>query len=93
LVVAISCLFDFFFNCKIKDPVARAGGSVGAGIGLVSLGLATIGIGFIFAGFMLALSRAPEMLNSLFQYTILGFALCEALALFSLVFSLFILFF
>lgn len=58
---------------------------------LIAAGLATIGltgvgagIGIIFAGLNLAYSRNPQLKQQLFGYTILGFALTEAIALFAL---------
>ena len=54
---------------------------------LIATGTATcsiigssIGVGVIFAGFLEALAKNPELEKTLFQYTLLGFALCEALA-------------
>ena len=51
-----------------------------------------IGIGVVFAGFLLSYSRNPSLLESLFFYTLLGFALTEAIALFGLMMAFIILF-
>lgn len=66
---------------------------------LLSAGLATIGltgvgagIGIVFAGLNLAYSRNPSLKQQLFGYTILGFALTEAIALFSLMMAFLLLY-
>jgi F-type H+-transporting ATPase subunit c len=53
---------------------------------LIATGTATcsiigssLGVGVIFAGFLEALAKNPELEKILFQYTLLGFALCEAI--------------
>lgn len=65
---------------------------IGAGIATVGLAGAGVGIGFVFGCFMLALSRNPQIGDQLFFYALLGFALTEAIALFSLMMSFIILF-
>ena len=65
---------------------------IGAGLATISLGGAGVGIGFVFAGFLNALSRNPKEENKLFSYTLLGFALTEAIALFGLMIVFLILF-
>ncbi len=67
---------------------------IGAGLATVSLGGAGvgIGIGFVFAGFLGALARNPKEENKSFPYTLLGFALTEAIALFGLMIVFLILF-
>ena len=52
---------------------------IAAGIATCSVIGSAVGIGIIFAGFLKALSVNPELEGLLFQYTLLGFALCEAL--------------
>jgi F-type H+-transporting ATPase subunit c len=61
---------------------------IGAGLATIALGGAAIGIGNIFAALILGVSRNPSLKQELFNLTILGFALCEALGLFSLMFAL-----
>jgi F-type H+-transporting ATPase subunit c len=65
---------------------------IGAGLATISLIGAGVGIGQVFGSFILAGSRNPSMLKSLFTYTILGFALVEAIALFGLMMAFLILF-
>jgi len=66
--------------------------SVGSGIATVGVAGAGIGIGLVFAAYIIAVGKNPEMESSLFPYTILGFALAEAIALFSLMMAFLILF-
>ena len=63
------------------------GGAVAAGVGG-----AGAGIGAVFAGFVIGLSRNPSLEQVMFRFTILGFALSEATALFALMMSFLILF-
>lgn len=65
---------------------------VGAGLATVALGGAGTGIGQVFSGFVVALARNPLQMKQLFIYTILGFALTEAIALFGLMMAFMILF-
>ena len=69
------------------------------GCKLIGAGLATIGVagpgmgaGVIFSGFISSVARNPFMKQQLFVFTILGFALTEALALFALMMAFLILF-
>jgi F-type H+-transporting ATPase subunit c len=66
--------------------------SIGSGIATTGVSGAGIGIGIVFAAFITAVGRNPEIEKSLFPYTILGFALAEAIALFSLMMGFLILF-
>jgi F-type H+-transporting ATPase subunit c len=70
-----------------------------SGAKLIGAGLATIGVagpgmgaGVIFSGFISSVARNPFMKQQLFVFTILGFALTEALALFALMMAFLILF-
>jgi len=65
---------------------------VGAGMATVAMGGAGIGIGVVFGAYIIASSRNPDMSGELFTFTILGFALTEAIALFSLMMSFLIAF-
>ena len=65
---------------------------VGAGLATISLAGAGVGIGSVFASLILAYSRNPKLQKQLFTYTILGFALTEAIALFGLMMAFVILF-
>jgi F-type H+-transporting ATPase subunit c len=65
---------------------------IGAGLATISLAGAGVGIGSVFSALVLAYSRNPNLQKQLFTYTILGFALTEAIALFGLMMAFIILF-
>jgi F-type H+-transporting ATPase subunit c len=65
---------------------------IGAGLATISLSGSGVGIGVIFSGLLVAISRNPSLEKQLFIYTILGFALSEAIALFGLMMAFLILF-
>ena len=66
--------------------------SIGAGLSTIGVSGAGVGIGLVFGCFLISISRNPELEKKLFSYTILGFALAEAIALFSLMMAFLILF-
>jgi len=53
---------------------------------------AGIGIGLIFSSLIISTSRNPSMKDEYFRFAILGFALTEAIALFSLMIAFLVLF-
>lgn len=65
---------------------------IGAGLATISLAGAGVGVGVVFGSLIMALSRNPSLIKLLFTYTVLGFALTEAIALFGLMMSFLILF-
>jgi len=65
---------------------------IGAGLATISVAGSGVGIGVIFQGLLLSLAVNPKLEKQLFVYTILGFALTEAIALFGLMMSFLILF-
>jgi F-type H+-transporting ATPase subunit c len=65
---------------------------IAAGSATISLVGAGAGIGQVFGSFLIAISRNPLFLKTLFTYTILGFALVEAIALFGLMIAFLLLF-
>jgi F-type H+-transporting ATPase subunit c len=64
------------------------------GAGMASTGVigAGIGIGTIFSSLIQGYARNPSLKAQLFAYCILGFALVEAMGLFSLMFAFLILY-
>ena len=66
--------------------------AIAAGCATISIAGAGVGIGFIFGNLLIAISRNPDLNKELFSYTILGFALTEAIALFGLMMAFLILF-
>ena len=68
---------------------AKAIGGGLAAIGVVGSG---VGIGLIFSAFITAVGRNPSARDAVYTMTWIGFALVEAIALFALVPSLFLVF-
>ena len=64
------------------------------GAGLATIGLAGVGagIGIVFAALVNSFARNPTLRAQLFGFTILGFALTEAIGLFALMMAFLILF-
>ena len=69
-----------------------AGKLIGAGLATIGLVGAAIGIGLIFAAYLNGVARNPSLKGELFNITILGFALCEAMGLFALMMALMLLY-
>lgn len=65
---------------------------VGAGLATIGLAGAGVGIGTVFGALVIGVSRNPSLQAELFKLAILGFALTEAIALFSLMMAFLILF-
>lgn len=65
---------------------------IGAGLATISIGGAGVGIGVVFGSLVIGFSRNPNLEKQLFAYTIIGFALTEAIALFGLMVTFLILF-
>jgi F-type H+-transporting ATPase subunit c len=65
---------------------------IGAGMATIGLVGAGIGVGVVFGSLLIALSRNPEYEKQLFSYTILGFALTEAVGLLALMMAFLVLF-
>jgi len=63
-----------------------------AGIATVSISGSGIGIGIVFGALISAYSRTPIHNKRLFVYALLGFALCEAIALFGLMMAFLLLY-
>ena len=68
--------------------ILQAAKLIGDGLQLV----AGAGIGTVFGALIISISRNPSLKNELFKIAILGFAFCEAMALFTLMMSFLILF-
>ena len=65
---------------------------LGAGLATIGLAGAGVGIGTVFGALVVGISRNPSLRDELFIMAILGFALTEAIALFSLMMAFLILF-
>jgi F-type H+-transporting ATPase subunit c len=81
---------------KIKNfqmnTTVQAAKAVGAGCATVALAGVGTGVGIVFASLVSSFARNPSLKGQLFSYTILGFALTEAIALFALMMAFLILF-
>ena len=71
------------------DPIAAK--YIGAGIACIGMGGAGVGVGAIF-GHYLAATRNPSAAQGQFGNLIFGFAVTEALGIFSLLIALLLLF-
>lgn len=65
---------------------------LGAGLGTIALSGVGAGIGTIFNGLLHSVSANPSIAKVLFNYAIIGFALTEAIALFTIMIVFLILF-
>ena len=72
--------------------ILQAAKLIGAGAATVGLAGAGVGIGTVFGAFIIGMSRNPSLEAKRFRYTIMGFALTEAIALFALMMAFLILF-
>jgi len=72
--------------------MVKAAQLIGGGMAAISLAGSGVGIGIVFGSLVLGTARNPQMNKQLFTYTILGFALTEAIALFGLMLAFIILF-
>ena len=66
--------------------------SVGAGLATIGLAGTGAGIGIVFAGLLHALARNSAMEATFFRYTLLGFALTEAMGLLAVMMAFLILY-
>lgn len=65
---------------------------IGAGITTIGLAGAAIGVGIVFSALINSTARNPSIKGELFNYAVLGFALCESMGIFSLMITLLILY-
>jgi len=65
---------------------------IGAGMACTALSGVGVGIGLIFSSLLDAVARNPSLIKTLFNYAIFGFALTEAIALFTIMITFLILF-
>jgi F-type H+-transporting ATPase subunit c len=65
---------------------------IGAGLATIGLGGAGIGVGQIFAAYLAGALRNPSAADGQFARLIFGFAVTEALGIFSLLVALLLLF-
>jgi len=65
---------------------------IGAGLATIGVVGAGAGIGIVFSALILVISRNPSKEPRLFQLTLLGFALCEAMGLLAIMMAFLILY-
>ena len=65
---------------------------IGAGLATIGMAGAGVGIGLVFSALITSTARNPSLRPILFTYTILGFALTEAIALFALIMAFLLLY-
>jgi F-type H+-transporting ATPase subunit c len=72
------------------DPVAAK--YIGAGLACLGMGGAGVGVGVIFANYLAGALRNPSTAQAQFPTLIFGFAVTEALGIFSLLIALLLIF-
>jgi F-type H+-transporting ATPase subunit c len=78
---------------RFMDPqIALAAKYIGAGIACIGMGGAGAGVGIIFGNYLAAAVRNPSAAQGQFANLIFGFAVTEALGIFSLLIALLLLF-
>ena len=77
---------------NLFNMLLQAAKFIGAGLATIGLAGAGVGIGTVFGALVIGISRNPSLKDELFKLAILGFALTEAIALFSLMMAFLILF-
>jgi F0F1-type ATP synthase membrane subunit c/vacuolar-type H+-ATPase subunit K len=70
----------------------EASQKLGAGLSTTGLAGCGLGIGLVFAGLLLSTALNPFIKDDLFRVAMLGFALTEAIALFTLMVTFLVLF-
>jgi len=72
--------------------ITTTGKFIGAGLATIGCAGAGAGIGIVFGSLVLGISRNPIQETKLFQFTLLGFALCEVMGLLSIMMAFIILY-
>ncbi len=72
--------------------ITAAGKYIGAGLSVIGCAGAGVGIGIVFGALVIGISRNPLQEPKLFQLSLLGFALCEAMGLLSIMMAFLILY-
>ena len=81
-----------FLLFTIYMYLVTAAQKLGAGLSTTGLAGCGLGIGIVFAGLLLSTAVNPFIKDDLFRTAMLGFALTEAIALFTLMVTFLILF-
>lgn len=81
-----------FQTSATQRDIDQAAKYIGAGAATVGAAGSGAGIGSVFGSLVIGYARNPSLKQQLFSYAILGFALSEAMGLFSLMMAFLILF-
>lgn len=81
-----------FQTSSVNHDIDSAAKFIGAGAATVGVAGSGAGIGSIFGSLIIGYARNPSLKQQLFTYAILGFALSEAMGLFSLMMAFLLLF-
>jgi len=76
----------------VNRDIDQAARYIGAGAATVGLAGSGAGIGSVFGSLVIGYARNPSLKGQLFSFAILGFALSEAMGLFSLMMAFLLLF-
>jgi len=68
----------------MNQTMLQSAKQIGAGLATIGLAGVGAGIGIVFAALVNSFARNPSLRSQLFGFTILGFALTEAIGLFAL---------
>lgn len=88
-------LHSFWKNldcASIHSHMVQAAKLIGAGSALIALAGVGAGIGIVFGSLIQSCARNPLLAKQLMGYALLGFALTESIALFTLLVAFLILF-
>ena len=89
---ALVPLTQSIHTTSVSRDIEQAAKFIGAGAATVGCAGSGAGIGTVFGSLIIGYARNPSLKPQLFSYAILGFALSEAMGLFSLMMSFLILF-
>lgn len=84
--------FPLLIRFKYIISMIQAAKIIGSGLATAGLIGAGVGIGVVFGALILGVARNPSLRGQLFSYAILGFALAEAVGLFSLMMAFLLLY-
>ena len=76
----------------MEGDIAQLGQFVGAGLAAIGSGAAAIGVGHVAGNYLAGALRNPSAADSQFGRLVFGFAVTEALGIFSLLIALLLLF-
>lgn len=92
LVSALNSQIRQLQTSAVQRDIDQAAKYIGAGAATVGAAGSGAGIGSVFGSLVIGYARNPSLKQQLFSYTILGFALSEAMGLFCLMMAFLILF-